>query len=82
VEKLQYDLYYIKNMSVFLDLLVILSTIHKVIFAKVAVETANQQHASRVHEHSTREIEAPDQSYAVVVSDTLEQKTSETEICG
>jgi sugar transferase (PEP-CTERM system associated) len=39
VEKLQYDLYYIKNMSVFLDLLTILSTIHKVIFAKVAVQS-------------------------------------------
>jgi sugar transferase (PEP-CTERM system associated) len=39
IEKLQYDLYYIKNMSVFLDLLTILSTIHKVVFAKVAVQT-------------------------------------------
>jgi Bacterial sugar transferase len=39
IEKLQYDLYYIKNMSIFLDLLTILSTIHKVIFAKVAVQT-------------------------------------------
>ncbi|GIX49609.1 MAG: glycosyl transferase [Candidatus Tectimicrobiota bacterium] len=39
VEKLQYDLYYIKNMSFFLDLLVLLSTIHKVLFARVAVPT-------------------------------------------
>jgi sugar transferase (PEP-CTERM system associated) len=38
IEKLQYDLYYIKNMSIFLDLLIILSTVHKVLFAKVAVE--------------------------------------------
>jgi sugar transferase (PEP-CTERM system associated) len=37
VEKLQYDLYYIKNMSIFLDCLIILSTIHKVVFAKVAL---------------------------------------------
>jgi sugar transferase (PEP-CTERM system associated) len=42
VEKLQYDLYYIKNMSVFLDLLIILSTIHKVLFAKVAVQNVAQ----------------------------------------
>ena len=42
IEKLQYDLYYIKNMSMFLDFLIILSTIHKVIFAKVAVETVQK----------------------------------------
>jgi len=40
VEKLQYDLYYIKNMSIFLDLLIVLSTIHKVLFARVAVQTS------------------------------------------
>jgi sugar transferase (PEP-CTERM system associated) len=40
VEKLQYDLYYIKNMSMFLDLLIVLSTIHKVLFARVAVQTS------------------------------------------
>jgi lipopolysaccharide/colanic/teichoic acid biosynthesis glycosyltransferase len=39
IEKLQYDLYYIKNMSVFLDLLIMLSTVHKVLFAKVAIQT-------------------------------------------
>lgn len=38
IEKLQYDLYYIKNMSFFLDLLIILSTIHKVLFAQVAIQ--------------------------------------------
>lgn len=40
IEKLQYDLYYIKNMSLFLDLLIILSTVHKVLFAQVAVQDA------------------------------------------
>ncbi len=40
VEKLQYDLYYIKNMSIFLDLLTMLSTVHKVLFAQVAVQTS------------------------------------------
>lgn len=39
IEKLQYDLYYIKNMSLFLDFLIILSTIHKVLFAQVAVQS-------------------------------------------
>jgi hypothetical protein len=38
IEKLQYDLYYIKNMSIFLDFLIVLSTIHKVLFAQVAVQ--------------------------------------------
>lgn len=41
IEKLQYDLYYIKNMSLFLDLLIILSTIHKVLFAQVAVQSTD-----------------------------------------
>jgi sugar transferase (PEP-CTERM system associated) len=39
IEKLQFDLYYIKNMSFFLDMLIILSTVHKVLFAKVALQT-------------------------------------------
>src|SRR5262245_7272979 len=39
IEKLQFDLYYIKNMSFFLDMLIILSTAHKVLFAKVAMQT-------------------------------------------
>jgi sugar transferase (PEP-CTERM system associated) len=82
VEKLQYDLYYIKNMSVFLDLLVILSTVHKVIFAKVAMETVSQQHGSSTSEHSSRASEASDQSYAVVVSDALEKRAGETKFCG
>jgi sugar transferase (PEP-CTERM system associated) len=34
VEKLQYDFYYIKNMSPFLDLLVLLSTIQVVVFGR------------------------------------------------
>jgi sugar transferase (PEP-CTERM system associated) len=36
MEKLQYDLYYIKNMSVFLDLLVLLSSIQVVLFGRGA----------------------------------------------
>ena len=39
IEKLQFDLYYIKNRSFFLDMLIILSTAHKVLFAKVALQT-------------------------------------------
>ena len=39
IEKLQYDLYYIKNMSVFLYFFIMLSTVHKVLFAKVAMQT-------------------------------------------
>ncbi len=31
--------YYIKNMSFFLDMLIMLSTAHKVLFAKVALQT-------------------------------------------
>ena len=36
MEKLQYDLYYIKNLSVFLDLLILLSSGHVVLFGKGA----------------------------------------------
>lgn len=42
IEKLQFDLYYIKNMSFFLDMLIILSTAHKVLFAKVALQTGSK----------------------------------------
>jgi lipopolysaccharide/colanic/teichoic acid biosynthesis glycosyltransferase len=35
-EKLQYDLYYVKNMSIFLDLLILLSSIQVVLFGKGA----------------------------------------------
>jgi sugar transferase (PEP-CTERM system associated) len=34
VEKLQYDLYYIKNLSLFLDLVIVLNTIQVVLFAR------------------------------------------------
>jgi sugar transferase (PEP-CTERM system associated) len=34
VEKLQYDLYYIKNLSLFLDLLIVLNTVQVVLFAR------------------------------------------------
>jgi hypothetical protein len=43
IEKLQFDLYYIKNMSFFLDMLIILSTAHKVLFAKVALHTQTKE---------------------------------------
>jgi lipopolysaccharide/colanic/teichoic acid biosynthesis glycosyltransferase len=36
LEKLQYDLYYIKNLSSFLDLLILVSTIQVVLFARGA----------------------------------------------
>ncbi len=36
LEKLQYDLYYIKNMSLFLDMLILLSTVHVVLFRRGA----------------------------------------------
>jgi len=36
MEKLQYDLYYIKNMSIFLDLLILLSSIQVVLFSRGA----------------------------------------------
>jgi exopolysaccharide biosynthesis polyprenyl glycosylphosphotransferase len=36
VEKLQYDLYYIKNLSLFLDLLILVSTIQVVLFGRGA----------------------------------------------
>jgi lipopolysaccharide/colanic/teichoic acid biosynthesis glycosyltransferase len=34
IEKLQYDLYYIKNLSPFLDALIVLNTVQVVLFAK------------------------------------------------
>ncbi|MGH7368497.1 MAG: TIGR03013 family XrtA/PEP-CTERM system glycosyltransferase [Candidatus Rokuibacteriota bacterium] len=34
IEKLQYDLYYIKNLSLFLDLLIVLNTVQVVLFAR------------------------------------------------
>ena len=34
MEKLQYDLYYVKNLSLFLDLLIVLNTIRVVLFAR------------------------------------------------
>jgi lipopolysaccharide/colanic/teichoic acid biosynthesis glycosyltransferase len=33
-DKLQYDLYYIKNLSLFLDLLIVLNTVQVVLFAR------------------------------------------------
>jgi lipopolysaccharide/colanic/teichoic acid biosynthesis glycosyltransferase len=34
IEKLQYDLYYIKNLSLFLDLVILIATIQVVLFAR------------------------------------------------
>jgi len=34
LEKLQFDLYYIKNLSLFLDLLILINTIQVVLFAR------------------------------------------------
>jgi lipopolysaccharide/colanic/teichoic acid biosynthesis glycosyltransferase len=36
LEKLQYDLYYIKNMSIFLDLLILLKSLQVVLFGRGA----------------------------------------------
>ena len=45
-EKLQYDLYYIKNMSLFLDLLILLHTIQIVLFTKGSGAWTNTQRPS------------------------------------
>lgn len=58
VEKLQYDLYYIKNMSFFLDLLIILGTIQKVLFARVAVQQEDLV-SSRKSQWSPSKLEPP-----------------------
>jgi lipopolysaccharide/colanic/teichoic acid biosynthesis glycosyltransferase len=34
IEKLQYDLYYVKNNSLFLDLLILIDTVQVVVFGK------------------------------------------------
>jgi sugar transferase (PEP-CTERM system associated) len=58
IEKLQFDLYYIKNMSFFLDMLIILSTAHKVLFAKVALQTNTKEgrKTASLQEHSKMEL--------------------------
>jgi hypothetical protein len=58
IEKLQFDLYYIKNMSFFLDMLIILSTAHKVLFAKVALQTNAKEgrQAASLQENSKMEL--------------------------
>jgi sugar transferase (PEP-CTERM system associated) len=85
IEKLQYDLYYIKNMSIFLDFLIILSTIHKVIFAEVAVETTRQNlndNDEYQGESSVREVYINDQSFAVVAADATEKRVDSPKIYG
>jgi sugar transferase (PEP-CTERM system associated) len=44
-EKLQYDLYYIKNLSIFLDMLILLHTVHIVLFTRGSGRWKNQQEA-------------------------------------
>jgi len=48
IEKLQFDLYYIKNTSFFLDMLILLSTAHKVLFAKVAQQMNTKEGGTMV----------------------------------
>ncbi|MGE3539919.1 MAG: TIGR03013 family XrtA/PEP-CTERM system glycosyltransferase [Candidatus Tectimicrobiota bacterium] len=59
IEKLHFDLYYIKNMSFFLDMLIILSTVHKVLFAKVALQTLPQTRMDIPTPQDCRRHEAP-----------------------
>jgi sugar transferase (PEP-CTERM system associated) len=47
VEKLQYDLYYIKNLSIFLDLLILLHTIQIVLFTRGSGEWTSQSARSQ-----------------------------------
>jgi lipopolysaccharide/colanic/teichoic acid biosynthesis glycosyltransferase len=42
-EKLQYDLYYIKNMSIFLDVLILLHTVQIVLFTRGSGEWTNRK---------------------------------------
>jgi hypothetical protein len=59
IEKLQFDLYYIKNMSFFLDMLIILSTAHKVLFAKVALQTNAKEGRKTVAPQDKNRLELP-----------------------
>ena len=59
IEKLQFDLYYIKNMSFFLDMLIILSTAHKVLFAKVALQTNAKEGRKTASLQENRKMELP-----------------------
>lgn len=49
-DKLEYDLYYIKNMSIFLDMLILLHTIHIVLFTRGSEEWQNS------NSHSTTSV--------------------------
>src|SRR6185436_10026766 len=46
LEKLQYDLYYIKNMSIFFDLLILLHTVQIVLFTKGSGEWTSKKRRS------------------------------------
>jgi sugar transferase (PEP-CTERM system associated) len=82
VEKLQYDLYYIKNMSIFLDVLIILSTIHKVIFAKVAVESIKDSHDTQDDRVEVQESQLQEPRVYLSVPDGIEREVRETKIYG
>jgi exopolysaccharide biosynthesis polyprenyl glycosylphosphotransferase len=51
-DKLQYDLYYIKNMSIFLDLLIVLHTIQIVLFTRGSGEWNNTSRPSTTYASS------------------------------
>ena len=59
IEKLQFDLYYIKNMSFFLDMLILLSTAHKVLFAKVALHTHAKEGRQTASPRENSRLEVP-----------------------
>jgi sugar transferase (PEP-CTERM system associated) len=82
VEKLQYDLYYIKNMSIFLDILIILSTIHKVIFAKVAVESIKESHDSQDNSVEVQGPQLQEPQVYLAVPGGIEREVKETKIYG
>jgi lipopolysaccharide/colanic/teichoic acid biosynthesis glycosyltransferase len=46
LEKLQYDLYYIKNMSIFLDLLILLHTVQIILLTRGSGSWTNKKHQS------------------------------------
>ena len=62
IEKLQFDLYYIKNMSFFLDMLIVLSTVHKVLFAKVALQTNAKEGRKTAYVQENSKMEPPNLS--------------------
>ena len=80
IEKLQYDLYYIKNMSIFLDLLIVLSTIHKVVFARVAVESTKGVSNNKEEEFVEKECQIDSESIYFTVSGSSGRESKEVKI--